>query len=342
MAKHMIVGIVLSLFVLTIAVGGSMNVVGAQETRSIVPYPRGVLIETVDAETKMPRSSFCIGVNTIDVRLTNNSEYRRYVYVVNRDTRGTERTLYSGWLDAGQHYLSALIHAQLEVTGPAGTEALRVDVGDYGKITPGTWMTFYVQDCGGYPPPGGGYGQAFIWARMYPYAIPQGGKGTITLQTSVGAQTNMTYYFEILNSYAQLWKRIPVTKRPYEQYQVTLPVGKTTKPQMLTYTVNLWLESGYGERQKVATTKFSFRVVRPGSTTPPPYDPGYPGYPGHPGYPGYPYNPGPSWPPTTWDPYSGGMPYSPPTSPYGLPPYGTSPYGTQYKSGGQPTERSVE
>jgi hypothetical protein len=36
------------------------------------------------------------------------------------------------------------------------------------------------------------------------------------------------------------------------------------------------------------------------------------------------------------------MPYSPPTSPYGLPPYGTSPYGTQYKSGGQPTERSVE
>ena len=54
----------------------------------------------------------------------------------------------------------------------------------------------------------------------------------ITLQTTVGAQTNMTYYFEILNSYAQLWKRIPVTKRAYAQYQITLPVGKTTKPQI--------------------------------------------------------------------------------------------------------------
>jgi hypothetical protein len=300
----------------------------------------------VDAETKMPRSSFCIGVNTIDVRLTNNSEYKQYVYVVNRDTRGTERTLYSGWLEAGQHYLSALIHAQLEVTGPAGMEALRVDIGEYGRITPGTWMTFYVQDCGGYPPPGGGYGHAFIWARIYPYAIPQGGKGTITLQTTVGAQANMTYYLEILNSYDQLWKRIPVTKSPYEQYQITLPVGEATPPQMLVYTVNLWFDSGYGEPQKVATTKFSFRVVTPGST-PPPYEPSYPGpgypgpgYPG-PGYPGpgYPYTPGYGWPPTTGDPYSGGMPYSP-TSPYITPLYGTYQYSSQYIGG--PSERSVE
>ena len=103
---------------------------------------------------------------------------------------------------------------------------LRVDSGDFGRTTPGSWVSFYVQNCGGYPPGGGGYGQAFVWARIYPYAIPQGGKGTITLQTTVQSQTNMTYYFEILNSWDQLWKRLPVSKRPYEQYQVILPVGK--------------------------------------------------------------------------------------------------------------------
>jgi len=346
MAKRMICSICLVLFALTIAVIGPMAPVLAQDARSIVPNPRDqVLIETVDPESKLPRSSFCIGVNSIDVRLVNNSETRQFVYVVNRDTKGTEQLLYRGWLEPGQHYLSALMQAQLEVTGPAGTESLRVDVQNYGQITTGTWMTFYVQDCGWSPPGGGGgYGQALIWAQIYPYALPQGGKGTITVQTSVGTQTNMTYYFEILNSYDQLWKRIPVSKRPYEPYQITLPVGTNTNPQMLTYTVNLWLESGYSDgRQKVATTRFSFRVVTPGTSSTP-YDQGYPGSMGYPGYPSYPgysgsYPSGYSWPPTTWNPYSGGMPYS--SSPYSMPAYGISPYGTQYNVGGT-SERGIE
>ncbi len=345
MAKRMICSICLILFALTIAVIGPVAPAMAQDARSIVPYPRDqVLIETVDPESKLPRSSFCIGVNSIDVRLTNNSENKQFVYVVNRDTKGTEQLLYRGWLEAGQHDLSALMQAQLEVTGPAGTESLRVDVQNYGQITPGPWMTFYVQDCGWSPPGGGGYGQALVWAQIYPYALPQGGKGTITVQTSVGAQTNMTYYFEILNSYDQLWKRLPVSKRPYEQYRITLPVGESTKPQMLTYTVNLWLESGYGgERQQVATNRFSFQIVTPGSSSMS-YNQGYSGSTGYQGYPanqGYSgaYPSGYSWPSTTWNQYSGGMPYS--SSPYMMPTYGSSPYGTQYNVGGT-AERSIE
>ncbi len=343
MAKRMICSTCLVLFALTIAVISPVAPALAQDARSIVPYPRDqVLVETVDPESKLSRSSFCIGVNSIDVRLTNNSESRKFVYVVNRDTKGTEQLLYRGLLEPGQHYLSALMQAQLEVTGPAGTESLRVDVQEYGRITTGTWMTFYVQDCG-WNPPGGG-GQALIWAQIYPFALPQGGKGTITVQTSVGVQGNMTYYFEILNSYDQLWKRVPVSKRPYEPYRITLPVGENTKPQMLTYTVNLWIESGYGgERQKVATNKFSFRVVTPGTSLTP-YDQGYPGNTGYPGYPTYPgysgsYSSGYSLPPTTWNPYSSGMPYS--SSPYTTPTYGSSPYGTQYNVGGT-SERSIE
>lgn len=306
--------------------------VEAQDTRSLVPYPRDILIETVDPETRMPRSSFCTGINTLDVKLTNNTGYRRYVSIINRDTRGIERTLYNGWVDPGQQYLSRLIQAQLEVTGPAGTESLRVDVNDSGRITTGVWMTFTVQECGGGYPPGGGYGAA-LWAQIYPYAIAQGEKGTITLQTNVQPQSGASYYFEILNSYGQLWKRLPVTKPPYAQYQVTLSVGTTTKPTMLTYTVNLWFESqAGGNRQKVATTQFSFRVITPGSN-PTPYNPGYPGDSGMP-YPGY------SWPPT-WNPYGDGsmsypgMPYSP------YPTYGTNPYGTGYNFS-SPTERSLE
>jgi len=338
MAKRMICSICLVLFALTIAVIGLAVPAQAQSTRSIVPYPRdNVLVETVDPESKLPRSSFCIGVNSIDVRLSNNSESRQFVYVVNRNTQGTEQLLYRGWLEPGQHYLSTLMQAQLEVTGPAGTEALRVDVQEYGRITTGAWMTFYVQECGGWYPPGGGggYGQALIWARISPSVLPQGGKGTITVQTSVGAQTNATYYFEILNSYDQLWKRIPITKRPYEQYQVTLPVGSATQPQMLTYTVNLWLESGYGgERQKVASNTISFRIVEPGSASTS-YDQGYSGMSGYSGS----YPAGSSWPTATWNPYSGGLPYS--SSPYMMPTYGSSPYGTQYSVGGT-SERSIE
>lgn len=344
MAQRMISSICLVFFAFTIAVIGPVAPVLAQDARSIVPYPRDqVLIETVDPESQLPRSSFCIGINSIDVRLTNNSEQAQFVYVINRDTQGTERLLYRGQIDPGQQYLSALMQSQLEVTGPAGTEALRVDVQEYGRIHAGSWMTFYVQDCG-WPPPGGGgggYGQALIWARVFPHALPQGGKGTITVQTSVGAQSGgMTYYFEILNSYDQLWKRVPISKRPYEQYQITLPVGEDTRPQTLTYTVNLWREAGYGgERQKVAANTFSFQIVTPGSA-PTSYNPGYPGYPTTtPGaYPGS-YTSGYSWPSATWDPYSGGMPYS--SSPYTPMPYGMVPYGDQYPAAGS-SERSIE
>jgi hypothetical protein len=339
MGKNMKLCWILSVVVLTIAVMVVPRSGLAQDTRSLVPYPRDITVEAVDPETKMPRSSFCIGLNTLDVKLTNNSGYRRSVYLVNRDTRGVERTLYSGWLETGQQYLSTLIQARLEVTGPAGTEALRVDVSEYGRVTPGAWMTFYVQDCGGgYPPPGGGY--AYVWARIYPYAIPQGAKGTITLQTSVESRANAMYYFEILNSYGQFWKRFPVSKRPYESYQVVLNVGKTTKPAMLTYTVNLWLESSAGgERQKVATTNFSFRVVTPGTSSSPYEQPWYPGE-----QQGSPYAPGNSWPPA-WNPYGGMMPYSgmpyDQGSPYMMSPYGTTPYGPQYNVQGQ-QDRSIE
>jgi hypothetical protein len=300
----------------------------------------------------MPKNSFCIGINAIDVKLTNNSGYRRYVYVINRDTRGTEQRLYNGWLEPGAHYLSSLMGTQLELIGPAGTEMLRVDISDYRTSSSGNWATFYVQDCGGGYPPGGGYGEALLWARMYPYALPQGGKGTIILQTNVESRPNMTYYFEILNSWGELFKQFPATKRPYDQYQLTLHVGEKTKPGMLTYTAKLWLESGFvGERRNVATTQFSFQIVTPGSE-PTPYEPGYPGYPEYPGYPGYPGypeypgspgTPGYSWPPV-WDPYSGspysGTPYSP-TSPYTMPQYGTYPYGTGYQMGTK-SERSIE
>jgi hypothetical protein len=304
-----------------------------------------VTAETIDPVTQAPKTVFCIGVNAIDVKLTNNSGYRRYVYVMNRDTSGMERTLYAGWLESGTSYLSHLIQAQLEVTGPAGTEMIRVDTGDGGQMMPGNWVTFYVQNCGGgtYPP----YGQAVVWAQVYPYAIAQGSKGTITLQMNVESRANVTYYFEILNSWGQLWKRFPVSKRPYEQYKVTLPVGKTTKPAVLTYTVKLWLESGVtGDRREVASQRFSFRVVEPGSA-PDPYAPSYPGYPGYPSYPSYPTYPTyPGYPSPDWyspygDPYSGmpyggGMPYN--TSPYEMSPYGTSGYPMGSSQGERPIQ----
>jgi hypothetical protein len=339
MLKRMLFSMMLGIVVVTLTVTMvSINRGYAQGERSIVPSGRDILIQTVDPMTKMPKSSFCIGANAIDVKLTNNSGYRRYVYVIDRDTRGLERTLYTGWLEPGMYYLSALMRTQLEVTGPAGTESLRVDVGDAGQNMSGRWVTFYVQDCGSYPP-GGNYGDAYVGAQIYPYAIPRGGKGTITLQTNVESQANMIYYFEILNSWGQLWKRLPVSRQPYEQYQLTLKVGKTTKLGMLTYTVKLWQESGYaGGRRNIATTQFSFRVVAAGSAAMP-YDPGYQESPTNPAEPGYP------WPPT-WDPYgsssslsSSGMPSSQ-VSPYTIPSYGAYP-GTGYQLGTQ-SERAIE
>jgi hypothetical protein len=177
------------------------------------------------------------------------------------------------------------------------------------------------------PAPGPGY-YAQIWAQAYPYAVEQGKKSTITLQTSVGSQPNTTYYFEILNSWGQLWKRIPVVKHPYDRYQVTLPVGKATKPGVLTYTVNLLVEFA-GQHEKIASTQFSFQVVTAGSLPQTPYNPGYPGW------------------PMPHDPYSGmpgyGVPMPAPVPlPYGTPPYNPySPYGKNYLGGPQ-GERQVK
>jgi hypothetical protein len=273
----------------------------------------------------MSRNVFCTGMNSIDVKLTNNSGYRKYVSVINQDTEGKEQPLFYGWLEPGEHYLSELMRMQFSLPGPAGLETVRVVVYEYGQMIPGSAVSFYVQDCGGYPYGGGGYGYyAQVWAYAYPYAIEQGKKGTVLLQTNVTSQHNVTYYFEILNSYGQLWKRIPVSKQPYERYQVPLPVGKKTKPGMLTYTVKLWFEPGSkGARRNIATSKFSFRVLAAGSR-PSPYYPGYPGYQGWQPYSGDPYSGMPSY---GTDPSYGMTPYTP----Y---PYGMNPYGMGYTTGG--------
>jgi hypothetical protein len=308
-----------------VSIAVSSHVVFAQDSRTIVPSPRGLTVETVDPASKMPKNTFCIGVNAIDVKLTNNSGARRYVSVVNRDTSGAERVLFTGWLESGTAYLSSLIRMPLEVTGPAGTEMIRVDASDGGQMLPGRWVSFYVQDCGGQFPPGGGYGQAFVWAQIAPSVIPQGSKGMITLQTNVSSQANQMFYFEIQNSWGQLWKRLPVSKRPHQPYQIVLPVGRTTKPGMLTYTVRLFLESGYaGQRREVGRTQFSFRVVVPGSM-PEPYAPGYQEYPGYPGMSPYGTNP-----------YDGS-----PTMPYILP-QGDTPYGSTGYPMGATGERAIE
>lgn len=344
MLKKFLPSMLLSTCMIIAAMVVSLNDAHAQAPRSIVPYPRDVMVETVDAFTKAPKNAFCIGVNAIDVKLTN-SGYRRYVSVINRDTRGMERTLYVGWIEAGASYLSQLINAQLDVTGPAGTEMLRADTSDGNQNTPGRWVSFYVQNCGGgpyppyppYPPP---YEQASVWASVYPNAIPQGGKGVITLQTTVESGANGTYYFEISNSWNQLWKRFPVSKRPYEQYWVTLPVGKTTKLGALTYSVKVWLESGVvGDRREVAATSFSFYVVAPGSVVTP-YAPqdysGYQNYPASPEAGWYPpYNGAPSY----GMPDAGGMPYL--MAPYDMSSYGVNAY-PMGSSGSSPSERAIE
>lgn len=329
----------IGLLVFTIAVlGASLNQVAAQGERGIIQYPRDVSVETVNPATQMPSNVFCIGPNMIDVKLTNNKGQRTYIAVVNRDTKGAERTLYRGWLEPGIQYLSALLRMQLEVTGPAGMEMLRVDVDNYGQLAPGNWISFYVQNCGGPTP--GGYAQ--LSARIYPQAIEQGKKGTILLQTNVQSQAGRMYSFEILNSWGQLWKRFPATKYPFEQYQVVLAAGKTTKPGMLTYTVNLWSETGYaGQRTKVATTQFSFWIVVPGAAMPP-YSPDYAGgYPGMgvdpstmptPMYPGSSYGTSPSYdmPPSGMNP---AVPYVPNGMPF---------YGPGANPMDMPQERPIE
>ncbi len=330
MSKKFLSGMIVVLMFAVLV--GPVSQVVAQGTRSIVPYDRSVVVEIVDPMTRTPRNVFCTGVNSIDVKLTNSSGDRKYVSVINRDTEGKEQPLYYGWLEPGEHYLSELMRMQFSLPGPAGIEAVRVVVNEYGRMIPGSVVSFYVQDCGGYPPGGGGSGYyAQVQAYAYPYAIEQGKKGTVLLQTNVRSQQNAAYYFEILNSYGQLWKRIPVRKQPYARYQVTLPVGEKTKPGLLTYTVKLWFEPGSeGARRNIATSKFSFRVMAAG-VRPSPYYPGYQG-----GYQGY-----QGWPSYSGAPYSGMPSYG--TNPYsGMSPYGSNPYGMNSYGTGYPTDYMKE
>ncbi len=274
---------VFSVVLMVVASVMPANRAAAQDSRSIVPSPRSnVTVETIDPTTGMPKNTFCTGANSIDIRFTSNTGYGEYVSVFNRDTRGVQRTLFNGQLQSGVSYLSRLLGMQLSLSGPAGTETvwLTTNMGQGAE----NMVTYYVQDCGGtYPPnPGQGQGYAQVWAQVSPNMIEQGRKGTITVQTSVGAQMGTVYYIEILNSWGQLWKRIPVTKAPYDYYQVTLPVGTKTKAGFLTYTVNVAMESGFGgQSQRIGTAQFSFQVVRPGTmpSMMAPYNPEYQGQP---------------------------------------------------------------
>lgn len=274
--KLMTVGLAL-MFVVSLL---PLSNAAAQETRSIVPSPRTVTVETVDPTTGMPKNSFCAGVNTIDIRLTNDTGYAQTVYVFNRDTRGIQRTLFNGQLQPGATYLSRLLNMKLSLNGPAGTEMVWI-TSDMLSAEGSRQTTYYVQDCGGATSGTGAgnwqqnYGYAQVWAQISPSVIAQGQKAVIVAQTSVGAQQGAGYYLEILNSWGQLWKRIPVTKAPYDYYQVTLPIGTKTKPGVLTYTVNV-VAAGYGQSQKIGTTQFSFQIVTPGSlSVQPPYNQGY-------------------------------------------------------------------
>ncbi|PIE35043.1 hypothetical protein CSA56_05815 [candidate division KSB3 bacterium] len=342
MFKKRVHCIMVSLVALTLVLilfsGGHAD---AQSTRSIVPSPR-ITIETIDPATGMAKRSFCTGTNAIDVKISNGSGYGQYVSIINRDTRGVERTLFSGQLQTGTSYLSRLLGTQLALTGPAGIETLQVAIN--GSTDTSSQISYYVQECGSSNPGGSwpdyGYpGYAQVWAQVVPYAIEQGKKGMIYLQASVGAQSYATYYFEILNSWGQLWKRIPITKQPYERYLVTLPVGTKTKPGRLTYTVNILMEPVFGgQSQKIGSSRFSFMVVTPGSGQAP-YHPGYPGYPA-------PYQ--------DYQGYSGVMPYGIDpyagmgTSGYGMPqssmpsPYGSSSYYGFSLMGGATGERQIQ
>ncbi len=283
MKKRVFTAVVLLLSLTLLGVPGF-----AQMSRHIIPSPR-LTIEAIDPVTGAAKESFCIGPASIDVKLSNNSASTMHVTLVNRDTRGIERRLYTGQIPNGVSYLSRLLGTQLSLTGPEGRESLRLESSAQWQDS-SNQVSYYVRNCGGQGgwSPDPGYGYATVAAQVQPYAIEQGRKGTMMLQSSVGYQQGVAYYFEILNSWGQLWKRIPVTKPPFAQYQVVLPVGKKTRPGILTYTVNLLAGPGHGGEQKLGSTRVSFRVIKAGSAQPP-YNPGYPGYPTYPGYVDVPY-----------------------------------------------------
>ncbi len=208
MKKLMLRGFVLAIAVIVVSHGLLGGWAAAQETRSIVQYPRGdVAVEAVHPVTKVPMRSFCIGPNAIDVKLTNNSNYRKYVSVVNRDTRGMEQVLYRGWLEVGTQYLSALMRMQLELTGPAGMEMLRVDINEYGQVVRKLGFILCsglrVRDNGRrspkWPP------QVHLWAILMRLSKV---KGTICKPAS----GHIRDVFEILNSWGNSWL-----------YQISLP-----------------------------------------------------------------------------------------------------------------------
>jgi hypothetical protein len=251
----------LILILLLSGIGNLTNFSGetwGAEYRKLVPQPRvRISIETVDYYTKYPKTSFCIGRDRIDIRLTNRGDYSQYIYLMNRDTRGVTRTLYSGRLNPGTYYLSDLMDVMFEVEGPPGTESLWVNVDGDSSYGYAHRVRFRVLDCDDRPYPD----DLWISAYVTPWSIPQGGSGVITIRTNASSRPSVRYYFEIYNSWGHLWRRVEAWKRSPGVYELDLVVDRETPPGVLTYTVKLWSETRYGYRRLEATNQFTFRVV---------------------------------------------------------------------------------
>lgn len=237
--------------------GSFVEEVQGQPRREIVPYPR-ITLETVDYYTKSPRTTFCIGSNQIDVRLTNHTNESRYINLVNRDTRGVTKTLYAGRLNPGTHYLSNLMDSTFDIQGPPGVESIRLEVDRDYESGYSRWINFNIRYCGDPGEPGGGL---WITASVNPWSIPQGESGVITIKTNASSRGSIRYYFEIYNSWGHLWKQVEARKRAPATYDLKLVVDYNTPPGTLTYSVKLWSETGYGQRRLEASKTFSFRVV---------------------------------------------------------------------------------
>jgi hypothetical protein len=225
-------------------------------SRRIIYDPR-ITLTTVDYHTKAPRSTFCIGRNQIDIRLTNYGDYSRHVNLINRDTRGITRTLYNGRLGPGTHYLSDLLDATFDVQGPAGTEYVWIDTdGDYDPDydSRARFRVIYCED----PEDPRDF---WITASVNPRSIPQGGRGIITVKTNASSQYSRRYYFEIYNSWGHRIHKVDAWKRSPGTYDLDLFVDHDTAPGILTYTAKLWSKDRYGRQRLVASRRFTFRVV---------------------------------------------------------------------------------
>jgi len=239
------------------SLGSFMGEARGQERWRIIPYPR-ITVETVDYYTKAPRTSFCLGRNQIDIRLSNNSYESYYVHLINRDTREVTRTLYRGWLGPGTHYLSDLTGSTFDIQGPPGVESIRLDLDRDSGLEDGRWVRFTTRYCDRPEDPG----HLWITASISPRVIPQGGSGLITIRTNASSRSSVRYYLEIYNSWGNLWRRVEAWKRAPGTYDLELVVGRETPPGALTYTVELWSETpGYRHRRLEARSSFTFRVA---------------------------------------------------------------------------------